>query len=115
MISELNDDEILDLLMTSEFENSLSPTEFKFLLKKWRFFYRMLHGRMDRVKDDMDYKINMLKGEIEGLKGQNYEIMVDVAQKQDKIDVLKGVIKNRKLTWRERWTGKIITNEDEDK
>jgi hypothetical protein len=41
--------------------------------------------------------------------------MVDGAQKQDQIDVLKNVIKNRKLTWKERWTGKIITNEDEDK
>ena len=34
MISELNDEEILDLLMTSEFDNNLSPKEFKFLLKK---------------------------------------------------------------------------------
>jgi len=111
MISELNDEEILDLLMTSEFENNLSPTEFKFLLKKWRFFYRILHGRMDRVKDDLNYNIDMLKGEVEGLKGQNYLVMVESAQKQDQIDILK----NRKLTWKERWTGKIITNEDEDK
>jgi hypothetical protein len=115
MISELNDEDILDLLMTSEFENNLSPTEFKFLLKKWRFFYRLLHGRLDRTKDDMTYSIDMLKGEVDGLKGQNYDIMVDSAQKQDQIDALKNVIKNRKLTWKERFTGKIITNEDEDK
>ena len=111
MISELNDEEMLDLLMTSEFENNLSPTEFKFLLKKWRFFYRILHGRMDRVKDDLNYNIDMFKGEVEGLKKQNYLVMVESAQKQDQIDILK----NRKLTWKERWSGKIITNEDEDK
>ena len=111
MISELNDEEILNLLMTSEFENNLSPTEFKFLLKKWRFFYRILHGRMDRVKDDSNYNIDMLKGEVEALKEQNYLVMVESAQRQDLIDILK----NRKLTWKERWTGKIITNEDEDK
>jgi len=111
MISELNDEEILDLLMTSEFENDLSPMEFKFLLKKWRFFYRILHGRMDRVKDDSNYNIDMLKGEVEALKEQNYLVMVESAQRQDLIDILK----NRKLTWKERWTGKIITNEDEDK
>ena len=111
MISELNDEEILNLLMTSEFENNLSPTEFKFLLKKWRFFYRILHGRMDRLKDDLNYNIDMLKGEVEGLKRQNYLVMVESAQRQDLIDILK----NRKLTWKERWTGKIITNEDEDK
>lgn len=111
MISELNDEEILNLLMTSEFENDLSPMEFKFLLKKWRFFYRILHGKMDRVKDDFSYKIDILKGDVEGLKGQNYEVMVDSAKKDDQIHSLK----NRKLTWKERWTGKIITNEDEDK
>ena len=111
MISELNDEEILDLLMTSEFENNLSPTEFKFLLKKWKFFYRILHGKMERTKDDLTYKVNTLNENVEGLKNQNYKIMVESAQKQDQIDLLK----NRKLTWKERWTGKIITNEDEDK
>ena len=111
MISELNDEEMLDLLMTSEFENNLSPTEFKFLLKKWRFFYRILHGKMERTKDDMTYKINVLKEDVEGLKNQNYKTMVDCTKKQDQIEILK----NKKLTWKERWTGKIITNEDEDK
>ena len=111
MISELNDEEMLDLLMTSEFENNLSPTEFKFLLKKWRFFYRILHGKMERTKDNMTYKINVLKEDVEGLKNQNYKTMVDCAKKQDQIEILK----NKKLTWKERWTGKIITNEDEDK
>ncbi len=111
MISELNDEEMLDLLMTSEFENNLSPTEFKFLLVKWRFFYRILHGRMERTKDDMNYAIDMLKGEVDGIKKQNYDIMVESAQRQDLIHQMK----NRKLTWKERWTGKIITNEDEDK
>ena len=111
MISELNDEEMLDLLMTSEFENNLSPTEFKFLLKKWRFFYRLLHGRMERVKDDMKYNIGILNGEVDSIKKQNYDIMVESAQKQDIIHQMK----NRKLTWKERWTGKIITNEDEDK
>lgn len=111
MISELNDEEILDLLMTSEFENNLSPMEFKFLLKKWKFFYRLLHGKLERTKDDLTYKVNTLNEDVEGLKNQNYKIMVENAQKQDQINILK----NRKLTWKERWTGKIITNEDEDK
>ena len=115
MISELNDEEMLDLLMTSEFENSFSPTEYKFLLRKWRFFYRILHGRMERIKDDLTYKVDSLQENLESIKEQNYKIMVDGAQKQDQIDILKNVLKNRKLTWKERWTGKIITNEDEDK
>jgi hypothetical protein len=111
MISELNDEEMLELLMTSEFENNLSPTEFKFLMKKWRFFYRLLHGRMERIKDDLTYKVDNLNEDLESLKSQNYKVMVESAQRKDQIDILK----NRKLTWKERWTGKIITNEDEDK
>ena len=111
MISELNDEEILDLLMTSEFENNLSPVEFKFLLKKWRYFYRLQNGQKERIKDDLTYNIDTLKGEIETLKNQQYLMMVDSAKKDDKINQLQ----DRKLTWKERWTGKIITNEDEDK
>jgi hypothetical protein len=34
MISELKDDEILEFLMTSEFEDDYSPTELKYLLVK---------------------------------------------------------------------------------
>jgi len=111
MISELNDEEILDLLMTSEFENNLSPVEFKFLLKKWRYFYRLLHGRLDRTRDDLEYKIKTIKEESDVVKSSNYNLLVESAQKDDLINQMK----NRKLTWKERWTGKIITNEDEDK
>ena len=38
MISELTDEEILDFLMTSDFEDSYSPDELKYLLLKWRYF-----------------------------------------------------------------------------
>lgn len=111
MISELNDEEMLDLLMTSEFENDFSPVEFKFLLKKWRYFYRMQSGRMERIKDDLTYSVSTLTSDLDSLKKQNYSILVESAEKDDLIARLK----NRKLTFKERWTGKIITKEDEDK
>jgi hypothetical protein len=69
-----------------------------------------LHGRLERTKDDLTYKVDTLIENVEGLKRQNYNVMVESAQRQDQIDLLK----NRKLTWKERWTGKIITNKDED-
>jgi hypothetical protein len=111
MISELNDEQILDLLMTSEFEADLSPTEFKFLLRKWRYFYRLLHGRFERVSDDLRFDIKCKEDEILDIKQQNYKILVDCADKENTIDLLK----NRKLTFKERWTGKIIEEKDEDK
>jgi hypothetical protein len=66
---------------------------------------------MDRTKDDLEYSIKMLSGELEALKNQNYAITVESAQKEDKINQMK----NRKLTFMERFSGKIIENKDEDK
>jgi hypothetical protein len=66
---------------------------------------------MDRTKDDLEYSIKMLSGELEALKNQNYAITVESAQKEDKINQMK----NRKLTFKERFSGKIIENKDEDK
>ena len=48
MISELTDEEILDFLMTSDFEDSYSPEELKYLLLKWRYFYRLHQGRFEK-------------------------------------------------------------------
>jgi len=111
MISELNDEQILDLLMTSEFEVDLSPTEFKFLLRKWRYFYRLLHGRLERDKDDFEFKIKNLEVNIHSMNEDNYKLLVENAKKDDFIDQMK----NRKLSFKERLTGKIITKEDENK
>jgi hypothetical protein len=66
---------------------------------------------MDRTREDLTYKIDMLKGEVESIKVQNYNLKVEDAKKEDSIAQMK----NRKLTWRERFYGKIITNEDENK
>ena len=43
----------------------------------------------------------------------NYKTSVEIklAQTEDTINSMK----NRKLTWKERWSGKIITKEDENK
>ena len=93
MISELTDEEILDFLMTSDFENEYKNEEFKYLLFKWRYFYRLLHGKVDLIKTDKNFEIEGLKSEIERLKTLNNEILM---------------LKNRKLTLRERLSGKII-------
>ena len=110
MILELNDEEILELLMTSEFSGDLTPKELRYLLYKYRYFYRLLHGRLNRVKtdnegiiEDLNLKIAYLNNSITGLQIEN-------ANKENTIHGLE----NRKLTWRERWTGKIITNKDEN-
>jgi hypothetical protein len=109
MISELKDDEILEFLMNSDFEDDFSPSELKYLLLKWKNFYRILYCTIerDRVKyiGDVKYfqdKIDLYINETNNLK----------KTLSDKENVIKK-LKQRKLTWLERLTGKIISkNED---
>jgi len=110
MISELKDDDILDFLMNSDLDGDYSPEELKYLLLKWRYFYRGLHGRLGRVKDDNDGEIRKLSDEILGLKNQISQLQISAVKSEE--DVIS--LKNRKLTWKERISGKIITKEDEN-
>jgi hypothetical protein len=110
MISELKDDDILEFLMNSDFEGDYSPEELKYLLIKWRYFYRGLHGKLTRSKDDKIGEVSKLSDEILGLKNQVSQLQMSAVKTEDVISSLK----NRKLTWSERLSGKIITKEDED-
>jgi FtsZ-binding cell division protein ZapB len=109
MISELNDDDILEFLMTSDFEGDYKPGELKYLLIKWRYFYRILYSRSSNSKDDLSFEISELKKEIESLKNNITELQKDNADKENFIQALKV----KRLTWKERLTGKI-NNTDEN-
>ena len=111
MISKMTDEEMLDFLMTSDFENNISPEEFRFLLNRWKYFYRVIYGRLERTKQDLTHEVDTLKQQVESLEMSRMAVQVESARKDDIIDSMK----NRKLTFKERWTGKIITKEDEDK
>lgn len=110
MISELNDQEILDFLMTSDFEGDYSPEEFKYLLFKWRYYYRLLNGKLERAIDDKDMDLRKFKDfeEKNSVLIQNLES--EILQKDEKIKHLK----SRKLSWKERVSGKIIHIENEN-
>lgn len=104
MIAELKDEEILDFLMTSEFEGDYSPGELKYLLVKWRYFYRLLYGQLERVRDDSEGDKRQLISEMESLRLQVNQALIENAKLED--DVIS--MKMRKLTLKERLTGKII-------
>lgn len=111
MISKMTDEDLLDFLMTSEFENDISPDEFRYLLGRWKYFYRVLHGRLERTRQDLEFENGNLRSHIESAEAGKLSAQMESARKEDIIHSLK----NRKLTLKERWTGKIITKEDEDK
>lgn len=110
-IKELSDDEILNFLMTSDFDDNYSPDELKYLLQKWKYFYRIFNGRYERLKIDNISDIDTLKSQIEVLNNSITSLQIQVADKDNIINSLE----NRKLTWKERLTGKIITEKNENK
>jgi len=111
-ISELNDEDVLNFLMTSEFtEGDYSPAEFRYLLTKWRYFHRYFHGRSEQTKMSLEDSIKRLQDELEIKNKSEFDLQVKIADKDNLINSLK----SRKLTWKERWSGKIILTEDESK
>lgn len=102
-ISELNDSEILDFLMTSEYEEEFKQEEMKYFLTKWRYFYRILHGRNKITNDELEVlTINNKKD----LVFKDVEINKLKKERDKKERDLKN-LKDRKLTFMERWTGRI--------
>jgi len=104
MISELNDKEILDFLMTSDFDGDYSPEELKYLLFKWRYFYRVLHGQSERIKDDSEGTIRQKDSLIEEYTKSINNLNKVNEENQKLIESFF----NKKLTWKERISGKII-------
>ena len=104
-ISELSDEEVLNFLMTSDFnEGSYSPTEFRFLLTKWRYFYRLLNGKSEQIKIYSDGVIKRIHDDNDDLKDKLDKLKTILDTKETEINSLK----NRKLSFRERISGKII-------
>lgn len=103
MIAELTDKQILDFLMTSDFNENLSPDETRFLLLKFRNFYRVVSSKNELLNSNLEdanknlAQLSSLNQTIEQLTTQNKNLSV-------KLDT----IMNKKLSFKERIFGKII-------
>lgn len=103
MIAELSDEEILEYLMTSDFIENYNPDEYKFLLHKFRYYYRILHGNFSRTKGDLEFRIINLEKEISILNNEINKEQSKSADLQNQIDMSK---KERQLSFKERLSGK---------
>jgi hypothetical protein len=110
-ISELSDEDVLNFLMTSEFSDDYSPAELKYLLVKWRYFYRLSQGRNEQIRVKCEGDIQELENQKTILNNTISQLSLRVLEKDNLINSLR----NRDLTWKERWKGKIILTKDEDK
>lgn len=109
MIQELSENEILDYLMSSDFEEGLTPDEFKFLLYKFRNFYRVASCSISNHKDRMEFAIE----ESKRIQTQTEEKISKIESEKNELHSKIEKLFTRKLTWEERLKGKIIQkNED---
>jgi hypothetical protein len=101
-----NTDDDLDFLMTSDYNEDYSPDEFKKMLIRWRYFYRLLYGRNSiNIKEYESLKERKEKEITEKdflIRALNKELK----RKESLISYLS----NKKLTFKERLFGKIINN-----
>ncbi len=89
--------------MTSDFEGEFKPDELKYLLLKWRYYYRVLQGKYELIKTDTSFDISKYEEKIKFLEREITSIQAMLTDKSTEIEQLK----NRKLTISERLTGKI--------
>lgn len=93
----LTDDDILDYLMTSEFNEGLTQEEAKFLLLKYRYYYRLSHSKQNRLSEEIETLNKKIKEIESNLESANKDIQ-DLNLKLENE-------KNRKLTIKERLYG----------
>ena len=110
-MQSFSEKDILDYLMTSEFNEGLTPDEFKFLLHKFRYHYRLTYG----INQNLKIEIDDLKKKIENNQNHTKKIIDSVNYENLKSQERYNRLINRKLTWIERIKGKIIIKEDEIK
>ncbi len=103
-MQELTDEQLLEYLMSSEFIENYKPEEYKFLLHKFRYFYRILHGNHTRIKGDLEFELEQVNKQIDSAKKQIIFEQTKSTDLQNQIDLSK---KERSLTWKERLSGKI--------
>jgi hypothetical protein len=103
-MKELSDEEILQYLMTSDLNENFRTEEYKFLIFKFRDFYKILHGKHQLHKIQSDKIISEFESSNRILQNQ---ISENEVQKNLAINALESIPKQRKLTFKERITGKI--------
>lgn len=103
MIEDLNDEELLDFLMNSDYEEDIKPDDLKYLLSKFKYFYRVLHSKLGIIKSEREGEMINLKDDLKTMNNKIRQVRTELADKQNFIDQLN----NKKLTISERLSGKL--------
>lgn len=104
MISELKDEEILEFLMTSDLNEQYRPEDYKYLIFKFKQFYKILYGKYQLYKDNTELGLKNLNESNEILNNQLQKQLIENADLKNKIDQLSLPVK---LTLKERIKGEF--------
>jgi hypothetical protein len=104
MMDDLNDNDILNFLMNSDFSDNFSPEEFRFLLLKFRTFYRIKSSVYMRDVGDLKLIIENLNKDLKSFQNKLSEKTTQLNDIQNKLDSISG---RRELTTMERIRGFI--------
>jgi hypothetical protein len=104
MVNTLSEDEILEFLMTSDFNEGLNLDELKFLLKKFRNYYRISSCNLTNYKDRADQAKEESLSTKKECENKILEYQIKYNEMQSKYERLI----NKKLSWKERLSGKIF-------
>lgn len=103
MITELSEKDILDYLMTSEFQEGLTHEEMRLLLFQFRNFFRVVAGKNENLKVELSGRDNKIQ-ELQNKFSEDKQLLI--SQKNEAEEKLNRLL-NRNLTFKERLSGKI--------
>jgi hypothetical protein len=99
-----NDDDILDYLMTSNFDDNLSPEELKSLLIKFRQFYRISANRFTNI----ELERKKFYSDLDLIKSTNESKINEMKILYENLNTKYNGLIERKLSFKERLFGKIF-------
>lgn len=110
-MNNLQDKEIFEYLMSSDYVEGLTINEYKFLLHKFKHFYRLLNAKTEQTINEKMEWVKKYDELHELHKFEKTELEKTNAALNNRIDQ----IKIKKLTLKERLSGKININNEIDR
>lgn len=102
MITELKDEEILEFLMTSDLIENYRPDDYKYLIFKFRQFYKILHGNFQLYKTNKELETKNLSEDVKKLQTELERCQIENANLKNTLDQRSLPVK---LTLKERISG----------
>jgi hypothetical protein len=100
----MNREDLMDMMMTGDFPDDLRPEEYVIMLGQVRDLYKSLYNDMIGRKREFEDKVRDKQSEKAQVDSELSKLQSICAGLRDENEFLRSP---RKLSWRERFTGRI--------